>query len=194
MAPLTIRVKDATRPLEEIARALHRRFKKVGIHAVGIGRRRLEKKNRLTGEITLKVVLAEKPRGRIPRSRRIPRRITILTTLLGQPVRFRLPVDLEAAQEAVPTYHHLKVPGGVLTVGCYVRWVDPEGVARIGALTAAHGFWQQGELLKEVAMESADSFPGHLRKVDVVCGSHLRDDGVDVGLVRFRVKSDAEFR
>lgn len=190
-----IDIVDASRPQPEIVLALRKAYRGAGILAIGIGKRRLEKKGRHTAQTTLKILLRKKKRPEDLRAqdKRLPRQIIVRLLVLGKRLRIRMPVDVEQAHSAVAIEHAVKpLPHGIETVGAFAVWTEA-GSRRYGVVTAGHGLWA----------DSADPAPvvGSMIHVDgqapipVVTryASHMTRDGVDVALLETPFSSDAEF-
>jgi hypothetical protein len=174
-------------PLPELLRALRRRYRKAGIVAVGMGMRRHDRKpgRPLTSEPTLKLVVRKKldplPRGRTP----LPGWLVLRSRWMGRPFRVRIRTDVEERPRGALTQFELPTPTGSLCTGAYARWTA-DGRARFGVVTAGHGLWARPSDARPLAGMDVDLgtvCQGQRLRGRVVCASHLRRDGVDVGLV-----------
>lgn len=182
---------DIQHPLREIEKALRKEFPRAGIQSVGIGRRRLERSGRALGEETVVKILLRKKLRPLPEGRRrLPRSLALHFHYFGQPVRIRVPVDIEQSRPARLTQYEVgpfPKPKGSLCVACYARWTE-DGTDRVGAITAGHGLWPTPESpaprkTAPVRLPAGCAEPSIVARVR--CASHLTEHGLDAALLEF---------
>jgi hypothetical protein len=180
----TIAVSNLADPLPEIGQALRKMFPKAGIVGVGVGRRRRERRagRPLTDEVVVKIILRKKVRPLPAGMARLPRKLRIKGTLLGQPLVVEVRTDLEQVPRAVPTRYEIPgLPEGSLCTSGYASW-EESGAPRVGVLTAGHGLWKSPNdvaPIDRVVVRCKDEDHAAL----VRCASHLKRDGIDVALL-----------
>jgi len=172
------RARSASTPVAPLTEQLERLFARLrrrhpDLLGIGLGSRR--RRGRLLPELTVKLEVSRKNR-KLARGRRLPPSVVLTTLALGQPVRVRVPTDVEPRRR--PMFSAFAV--GRMTAAALATWPDGAGRA-YGIVTAAHGL-------------EADTVPVTLRDGSQVAGSvvaraDLAQDGLDAGLVRVPVAS-----
>jgi hypothetical protein len=171
--------------LDRLERDLTREHPEV----IGIGIGPRVSRGRMTGEQSVRVFVREKvggPTGRMPAGvRRLPKRVSLWTVALGQPVRVTLPVDVHTPARMDPT-QGASAPGvHRSTIAALARWTSDSGTPRIGVVACAHDMDAVGQ---EVGVQLEGDVVANGRVVERCEFKRAGSAGLDVSLVRVHRK------
>ncbi len=189
---MRVQVPSLAHSLGAIAAELRTRYR--GIAGVGFGFRHCDRKQDLSSERVLKVLVKEKLRPLPKHIARLPKHLQLVSRVFGQKIEVKVGVDVAQMPKAEPTWLRvMPANGGVMTAAAYATWTSANGRPQIGVVTAGHGLWRDSATPRRTARIRLGQGPSATEvRANVVAASKYTD-GVDVGLLRLdpRDRGDA---